>query len=503
MRFLPLATVEKYEPLAEELGVSTVARSARGFLTAYKRAKTPGNLSPEWHAKREAFIKRHMAQVSMRKEALFDKNGDPSRRHLALIMWAYSPGLRAARSNPEDQTETPAFKRWFKESKVVDENGRPLVVHHGSSKGGFTAFSHDKIDKHHVGFFFSDDANVSRSYVKGRSVGDPTPAIYSSAQELREAIRKYDTPFELEVKYHVGGDLYDTKEELVEDFGGMVQWSSQEEPVPLTDADIEEYYVLFCQGLRVYEGADEDGLLEAANNPDVDVPGVYDVYLSIQDPLVVDAGGSNWNEIPYGETEDGDSWTVTTNDLSREALDMGCDGLIIHNVHDTGAHGYAGDSTVFVVYKPGQVKSAYGNVGTWDENNSDIRRNPTQLGPNELFDALVEHLQASMPEFVCELHCNDKKALNGRKEKRAYAACDGENIYVAHKIYDADYNRYAALLMHELAHAVLSQAGEEDHSEQDADDLAEELFGHRISYDKDDVQTLGKGRYPRPDWLEQ
>jgi hypothetical protein len=57
--------------------------------------------------------------------------------------------------------------------------------------------------------------------------------------------------------------------------------------------------------------------------------------------------------------------------------------------------------------------------------------------------------------------------------------------------------------MHELAHAVLSQAGEEDHSEQDADDLAEELFGHRISYDKDDVQTLGKGRYPRPDWLEQ
>jgi hypothetical protein len=32
-----------------------------------------------------------MAQVEARKEPLFDKNGWPTRRHLALIMWAYSP----------------------------------------------------------------------------------------------------------------------------------------------------------------------------------------------------------------------------------------------------------------------------------------------------------------------------------------------------------------------------------------------------------------------------
>jgi hypothetical protein len=226
-RFLPLSVVEKYEPLAKAQGVSTVARSARGFLTAYKRAGSAGNLAPEWHAKREAFIKRHMAQVSMRKEDLFDEEGEPSRRHLALIMWAYSPGLRAARRNP--------------------------------------------------------------------------------------------------------------------------------------------------------------------------------------------------------------------------------------------------------------------------------------AGPNELFDELVAHVQSQYPDFICELHCNDKKALDGRTSKRAHAACDarsGESIYVAHKIYDADYNRYAAILMHELAHALLIQAGDEDHSEQDADDVAEELFGHRISYDKDDVQTLKKGTYPRPRHLK-
>lgn len=37
------------------------------------------------------------------------------------------------------QTETDAFKRWFGDSKVVDENGRPLVVYHGT-KGDFSEF---------------------------------------------------------------------------------------------------------------------------------------------------------------------------------------------------------------------------------------------------------------------------------------------------------------------------------------------------------------------------
>lgn len=32
----------------------------------------------------------------------------------------------------EDKTQTPAFKRWFGDSKVVDANGDPLVVYHGT-----------------------------------------------------------------------------------------------------------------------------------------------------------------------------------------------------------------------------------------------------------------------------------------------------------------------------------------------------------------------------------
>ena len=92
--YLPMSAIRKYEPLMRAQDVSVVARSARGFLTAYKKAGgDPNKLSDAWDKKREAFVKRHMAQVKKRKEKLW-KDGEPTRRHLALIAWAYSPASK-------------------------------------------------------------------------------------------------------------------------------------------------------------------------------------------------------------------------------------------------------------------------------------------------------------------------------------------------------------------------------------------------------------------------
>jgi hypothetical protein len=89
--FMPLSAIDRYTAEMRRRGVSAVARSNRGFLTAYRRAGgDPRRLSEAWLAKREAFIKRHMAQVTKRRESLGGALG-PSRRHLALIAWAYSP----------------------------------------------------------------------------------------------------------------------------------------------------------------------------------------------------------------------------------------------------------------------------------------------------------------------------------------------------------------------------------------------------------------------------
>lgn len=90
-RFLSLSTIARYESLARKRGVSEVARSPSGFLPAYKRAGSAAKLPDAWRKKREAFIARHMAQVEQRYEPLWGPDGWPTRRHLALIMWAYSP----------------------------------------------------------------------------------------------------------------------------------------------------------------------------------------------------------------------------------------------------------------------------------------------------------------------------------------------------------------------------------------------------------------------------
>lgn len=90
--FLPLATIDHHVPAMQRLGVSEVARSPRGFLAAYRAAGGDATaLSPAWRSRREGFIARHVAQVRERNEPLVDPRGNPTRRHLALIAWAYSP----------------------------------------------------------------------------------------------------------------------------------------------------------------------------------------------------------------------------------------------------------------------------------------------------------------------------------------------------------------------------------------------------------------------------
>ena len=92
MKYLPLSVIKPLEKEMKERGVSEVARSPRGFLTAYRKAGgRKERLSEWWQNRRDNFVDRHMTQVKKRDEALWDDDGRPSRRHLALIAWAYTP----------------------------------------------------------------------------------------------------------------------------------------------------------------------------------------------------------------------------------------------------------------------------------------------------------------------------------------------------------------------------------------------------------------------------
>jgi hypothetical protein len=89
--WLPFEVIAPWGPVMAAQGVSAVARSKRGFLAAYHAAGGQSErMDPAWHRKRDAFLARHLAQRDVREEELY-KAGQPTRRHLALVAWAYSP----------------------------------------------------------------------------------------------------------------------------------------------------------------------------------------------------------------------------------------------------------------------------------------------------------------------------------------------------------------------------------------------------------------------------
>jgi hypothetical protein len=88
---------------------------------------------------------------------------------------AFSPETGKVRYSLR-QTNTPAFKQWFGDSKVVDKKGDPLVVYHGTDKT-FDAFNLRKrgsrVGFQDDGFYFSDSPGTATTYA--------TMDVYSGA----------------------------------------------------------------------------------------------------------------------------------------------------------------------------------------------------------------------------------------------------------------------------------------------------------------------------------
>lgn len=102
------------------------------------------------------------------------------------------------------QTETPAFKKWFGDSKVVDAEGKPLVVYHGAPSGfegeGFTydAKGVNDYGDSDMGFWFAS------AEVANRFAGDddgatvlPVYLVLQSPKVLRgaEFVKMLDTKY--------------------------------------------------------------------------------------------------------------------------------------------------------------------------------------------------------------------------------------------------------------------------------------------------------------------
>ena len=104
----------------------------------------------------------------------------------------FQPGNTCAAGEGSSKTETREFREWFGDSKVVDEDGRPLVVFHGTNRE-FNSFSHDAEQQNDAGF-----AGEGFYFMSSKEWGDgyAEVAVDNSGGEARtiEAYLRMENP---------------------------------------------------------------------------------------------------------------------------------------------------------------------------------------------------------------------------------------------------------------------------------------------------------------------
>lgn len=78
-----------------------------------------------------------------------------------------APDAPAIEVSTAPKLNTPAFKKWFGDSKIVDEKGQPLVVYHGSATGKIEEFNTKGPGRFYgPGAYFAFDAEDAAHYAR-------------------------------------------------------------------------------------------------------------------------------------------------------------------------------------------------------------------------------------------------------------------------------------------------------------------------------------------------
>lgn len=346
------------------------------------------------------------------------------------------PGPKLTKVVTEDQVNTTNFKTWFGDwqaapetaSKVVDETGAPLAVFHGTARPDRVGVNFRKSRATSGPMsFFTDDPEIASGYAKGKQdtslayeetdyanwfkkkdgrsmVNLDQAGARMSAQEKQDVIAKLrdiNMTDDGEIVYQPGGGT------IMPDssFDFYLQREAKGNPLKLakqlwlesgTLYNDEEKFAKVLQ-LAGVKGFDADF-------PNASYPAVYKVFLDIKKPLdtatitsefVADleaaasrirkkaarGGADVWdkNTIPPKEwvqrlkddLQNGTThaWTSIPDWVTDRLKASGFDGI-----KDTGGKRGGVSHTVWIPFEETQVKSAMGNIGTFDPSKKNILR---------------------------------------------------------------------------------------------------------------------------------
>ena len=106
---------------------------------------------------------------------LTGKDLDTTREMFGADVKTDKSGQQSMFAKGDEQTDTPQFKQWFGDSKVVDKDGKPLVVYHGT-KSDFTTFNRGKAGASDPGlvgkaFYFTPSGEQAGSFAENNFYG--------------------------------------------------------------------------------------------------------------------------------------------------------------------------------------------------------------------------------------------------------------------------------------------------------------------------------------------
>lgn len=351
---------------------------------------------------------------------------------------AIIPAARGDELHQEEQPRDAAFRAWFKDSKVVDKDGKPLRVYHGLNRSD--RFGPRIIKKRATSGpapYFTDSPEIASKYSDKADNSLEAPATYVEQFVMKIDGRRVDierawnqmTP---EQRAQIAAKLpHVTYENRDEGDGPFVLGDSSE--YGLSGKDHWDYNIRQYRGNVLRAAVDtwlDSGalfnsehqfidVLRAAgitgvvyNDPQAQHPGIIPVYLSIQNPLDVHAipetvlkrlelaasrqrrpaaqhGADHWDKA----RRDAHEWaaevranpehafTSIPDWATKELASLGYDG-----VQDTGGKMGGDKHGVWIPFEGGQIKSAIGNRGTFDGEDPNILHQTAWHGGPHEFD---------------------------------------------------------------------------------------------------------------------
>ncbi len=288
-------------------------------------------------------------------------------------------------------------------SKVVDENGEPMVVYHGTNKFGFTVFDKEFSDDK-TSIFFTDRVDIAKGYAgvnaDVRSLyDDDTTGGYSKDEMLSMLFADVD------ISSHTNG--WDVANDILpyitEDIGITAEYDDEDGVLTLSSDYTGDTYRLTDEEFsweKVENWLRDNADLENVIDKNA---GIYGVFVNARNVLDIDAGGSMWSYIPKKKVKGAEGvGNMNTRDIVEHAKKLNYDGVYIKDLLDTGGRGYGlvgdieGDIFISLVDK-NQIKSATDNIGTFDGEDEDIRYSVGNADyfVNERFNEQLEHLTES------------------------------------------------------------------------------------------------------------